>query len=164
MRAELLKNLSRLAPASEVIHYYSNIGERIERPLEPPRRNAFNSVTCSRHTLHLHLACCAHKEYLCIWPGLLYGIGNGDCREDMSSRAASAYNYSWCLIHILSIGFSLNTIYCPAYGENYAKHPAYHNNGCSSRTYKRQSVARYRKDAYIYKNMQHSLACNYKAI
>ena len=65
-----------------------------ELPLQTHYWQTDNPVACRRHLLHLHLAFRADKEDFSLRIKLLEFVRDGNSREYVSSRAASAYHYS----------------------------------------------------------------------
>ena len=76
--------------ASEVVDDDANILWRVEGTRQSPDGQAFDLIASLWHTLHLHAAQCADKQYLRV--GVLGhdGIGNAYCGKDVAASTASA--------------------------------------------------------------------------
>ena len=74
----------------QVVYYIA----QVQLALKAHYGQAYNLVSCGRHLVHFHLALGAHEKNLGLRVGFLEGVCNGYGREDMTSRAAAADNYS----------------------------------------------------------------------
>ena len=71
---------------------------QVKLPLETDYRQTDDFESCCRDFLHFHFAFSSHEQYLAVRIELFHFLGDGYGREDMTSCASAADDYSQCLI------------------------------------------------------------------
>ncbi len=78
----------------EEINHYANVLQTPQRAYQSAYRQSFYVVASFWYACHLHPAVGTDEEYFSLGVFCPQGVCYTDGREDMTSRASSAYDYS----------------------------------------------------------------------